>query len=277
MKKKIVKKILLVWIIFQAQVIYAQFPVEPLINVLNGPAAYSQGAADILSWHANPASLVDFSTINAGLYSEKRFMLRNWQTMQLSIAAPLYKGSAGGMINISRAGGYHATNMFFSYAMKFGEHIDGGAGFIMHQVAINGYGHLVQLSAVAGIRMHLTDQLITGFSLENPSFTKKIENRITELPLRLRVGMGFTASSKCFAGFDIVKSEDDPMQVDVIIRYQPVNALLLHAGISSASNIFSAGACIPWHAIKLDLQVSFHQYLGATPGISIVYNTNAKK
>lgn len=253
-----------------------QAPLHPLLPVMNGPAAYSIKQQSVFSFAANPASLGFARKTNAGILSEKRYMLHTFTSAAAAAIVPFSPGGIGLQADYTSAGAYRAANFNLGYGRKLGEKAVLGVSFLYHQLGVTGYGNASVMSASFGAIFQVSEQIQTGFKIENPAGGRFGKTGVADLPVIYSFGCGMDASPKLFTGFEIVKAEDQPLQVNACFSYRIVPVCLLSGGVSTASSQVWAGAGFQLRPIRLGIAAFFHGQLGITPALSIQIGSEKK-
>lgn len=256
--------------------VFAQAPLHPLYTVLHGPLAYSIKQAGHAGYAANPASLAFVQKTDAGIFSEKRYMLQSFSSSGAVVTIPFHPGAAGITADYSMAGTFKAANLQLGYGLKLGERAGVGVSFKYHQLGVSGYGNASVISAAFGAIFQVNDQLQTGFSIQNPAGGRFGKSGVAYLPVIYSFGCGLDASEKLYTGFEIVKAESQPLQVNACFRYRIAPVCLLSGGISSASSQVWAGAGLQLRPFRLEIAACFHRQLGITPVVGIFFSADKK-
>jgi hypothetical protein len=126
-----------------------------------------------------------------------------------------------------------------------------------------------------GALVHLTDKLNAGLHVYNPvggNFSKTDE----KLTSAYKIGLGYDASEKFFVSAELVKEENFPVNMNAGVQYQFAKQFFARAGIASANTVGYAGLGLAWSNLRLDISASYHQQLGISPGLLLIYNFKAK-
>lgn len=250
---------------------------RPVAAVYTGLGAYSKNHVDVFSFTSNQASLARLKNANAGVFGEKRFLLQELSLYQAAVALPTTSGNFGFNAEYYGFSDYNESQMGLAYARKLGEKVDVGVQFNYHTVLISGYGNASAVNFEMGTVLHLTDQLHAGVHVYNPVGGKLGKNQEEKLASVYTVGFGYDASEKFFVSTEIEKEEDQPVNVNAGIQYKFLPQLMARAGIASATSQAYFGAGLFLKSFRLDVTAAYHQQLGITPGLLLVFNFNAKE
>lgn len=265
-------------LLHQAFAIQAQTLKRPVAAGFAGTLAYSKQHADALSGIANQASMAGAGHFRAALYAEKRYLLREWQQMQLAAGMPLAFGQMGVHLMYSGSSGYQETQAGLAYARHLGSKLDAGVQFNYHGIGMGGiYGAASTISFEAGIIMQLSDKVHTGAHVNNPIGGKWSKNGTGKLPAVYSFGIGYDASAIFFAGMEIVKEEDQPVSIQAGFLYQPLPLLRIRAGISTATASAWMALGLQRKGWGVDITAAYHPQLGISPGILLTVSGKKRK
>lgn len=251
---------------------------QPIASRYPALGAYSLNHVDLYSSRNNAAALAEMKYISLGLYGERRFLQNNLN---------LYMGSIGGRINkvgnFAFHGSYYGFSLFnqmqlsLAYGLKITNKVNVGAQFNYHTLNQGkGYGSASSINASVGAIFHLTDKIHAGINVYNPLGSKW--NKITDekIPSQYTFGMGYEASDKLFISSEIVKEENQPVNVNAGIEYRFIKQLFGRIGVATAtSNTFAAvGFLLP--NFRVDISASYHPQLGFSPGILLLFDLDKK-
>lgn len=245
---------------------------RPIAAPYIGLGAYSFNHADVFSFTANQASLAQLKNPAAGVYGERKFMLSELNNYTAAFGLPTHSGDFGLKAVYSGFSDYNETQIGFAYARKMGSKIDIGVQFNYNGIRIAGYGTASAISFEAGTIFHVTDKLHTGFHINNPVGGKFGKEQQEKLPSVYTVGLGYDASEKFFASAEIIKEEDQPVNVIAGFQYKFIPQLLARAGMSTATSSAWLGIGLAWRSFRLDVTSSYHPQLGITPGLLMLFN-----
>ncbi|MDP4264332.1 MAG: hypothetical protein Q8941_17510 [Bacteroidota bacterium] len=248
----------------------------PVAAPYTGFGAYSIHHADVFSFTSNQASLAELESGAVGVYAERRFMLSELNEYNAVIGITGHPGNFGLKTSYSGFSDYNETQIGLAYARKLGTKADIGVQFNYNGIRIAAYGNASAISAEAGVIFHLTEKLHVGFHINNPAGGKLGKDHQEKLPMLYTAGFGYDASDKFFFGTEIIKEEDQPVNVNAGIQYKLIPQLLARAGISSATSSVWLGAGLLWKSFRLDITSSYHPLLGITPGLLLLISLSSK-
>ncbi len=250
---------------------------KPLTAAYAGTGAYSLTHTDIFSMTANQASLARLPQSAAGVYGEKRFMLNELNSFNAVAGITTSSGNFGLSTHYSGFSEYNETQIGLLYARKMGEKADIGVQFNYNGLQAAGYGNASTVSAELGVILHLTDKIHTGFHASNPFGGKFGKDREEKLASVYTAALAYEASEKFYCSAEIIKEEDQPVNVQASMQYKFMPQLMGRIGFASATSSGWAGVGISLKSLRLDLVTQYHPQLGVTPGLMILFTFSKKQ
>ena len=250
---------------------------RPIAASYTGLGAYSVNHADVFSFTANQASLAQLKNTAIGVYGERRFLLAELNNYTAAAAFTTSSGNFGLKAMYSGFSDYNETQLGLAYARKLGKKVDIGAQFNYNGISVAGYGNAAAISFELGTVLHITERLHAGVHVNNPvggKFGKTQEEKLSSV---YTAGFGYEASQKFFLSIELQKEEDQPINVNAGMQYKFIPQLLARVGVSSATSSGWIGIGLILQSFRLDITTSYHQQLGVTPGLLLLYNFNSNK
>jgi hypothetical protein len=232
---------------------------------------YSKIQVEALSFTSNQAALALFSKPAFGVYGEKRFMLQELTLFTASAVLPTNSGNFGLAVRRFGAADYNETETGLAYGRMLSDKAAIGAQFNYRSFKTNGYGNANVLSVDAGALFQLSNELRCGFHVYKPAGTIKGKDGEIKLASVYEAGLGYDASDQLFVTVIANKVEGIGVQATAAIQFLFTKSLLCKAGVSSGSSSFYIGAGVGLKHFRVDAMTSFHQNLGITPGIQLLY------
>jgi hypothetical protein len=261
-------RIFLIILLHQAFYLPAQTLDRPVAANFAGTEVYSKRHAAALSGMVNQASLAGFNNFRAVLYAEKRYLLREWQQMQVAASMPLQSGQFGMQLMYRGSAGYKETKAGLAYARNLGNKLDAGVQFNYHGIGMGSiYGTASAISFEAGMILHLSDKVHAGAHVNNPAGGKWSKSGTGKLPAVYSFGIGYDASAVFFTGLEIVKEEDQPVSIQAGFLYQPLPLIRIRAGVATATASAWMALGLQKKGWGLDITAACHPQLGISPGI----------
>jgi hypothetical protein len=234
------------------------------------PGAYSLHFANAFSFTGNQASLANLSATNAGISTERKFMLHELSQYTGVVGIPVKSGGIGITATWCGSANYNESQAGVAYGKKLGS-VDLGIQFNYAMVQLAGYGSDAAFLFEAGSIWHITDQLHAGIHIVNPQGGKFYKNHQEKMASVYEMGIGYEASEQLLIQLEIIKEEAKRVNIQAGLQYIPVKSLFAVAGISTA--IAAPYFAIGWvlKNFSTDISASYHAQLGITPGIRIMF------
>jgi len=238
---------------------------------------YSKNFCDVFSFTNNQAALSSLKNASAGVYSEQRFLLKETSMYTFAVALPTSAGGFGFAANYFGFSDYNESQVGIAYGKSLGKMVDIGLQFNYYNVRIAGYGSTGTVNFEAGAIFHPTEKFHIGLHIYNPAGGRFGKNTYEKLASIYIAGAGYEASKQVFISAEIIKEENKPVNVNAGLQYVFAKQFFARAGIESASASPYAGVGLLWNVFRIDIAVSYHQQLGITPGMLLIYNFNKKE
>jgi hypothetical protein len=253
-----------------------QYAHLPVVNAYITSGAYSGDFLDAFSFISNPACLAGVKGILAGLVAERKWMLQALDNYNLAAASPLGNGGIGFSLQKSGDIHYSEQSVELAYGKNLGR-LELGIRFgYMNEVASGYPGHGFGYSGI-GIRVHVSENLITGWELDLPVFGKAGKLNPERAPQSFRMGFGYQWGTDLFLACQIIKSTGFPLNVLGSLAYRYSEQFFFSFGINgdSGSLVFQSG----WekHQLCIQLYAAFEPVLGFSPGLVILWKGKNKK
>ncbi len=274
---KIKSAFILFFVVCLSKIPHCQTLRRPVAAPYIGFGAYSFNHNDVFSFSSNQASLAQLKNAAAGVYAERRFLLNQLNNYNAAIGLPTHSGNFGLKAGYSGFSEYNETQVGLAYARTLGNKVDIGVQFNYNGIRINGYGSATAVSFEAGTIFHISDKLHTGFHFSNPVGGKFGKEQQEKLPSVYTAGFGYDASEKFFFSAEVVKEEDQPVNVNAGLQYKFIPQLLARAGVSSATSSVWFGLGLSVKSFRIDVTTSYHPQLGLSPGLLLIFNFNKKE
>ncbi|MGE5107060.1 MAG: hypothetical protein ACM3H8_05920 [Sphingobacteriales bacterium] len=258
--------------------VQAQTVRQPIAGRYIGLGAYSKNFADAYSFTQNQAALANVKTASAGVYAERRFLVQELNLYSAVLALPTRSGNFGIQADYFGFKNYNESQIGLAYARNLGSKVDAGVKFNYYNVRIPSYGDASSVNFEAGALFHLTDKLHAGLHVFNPVGGKLGKNENEEkLAAAYKVGLGYEASDNFFISAEVVKQEDQPVNVNAGFQYNFLKQFMMRAGIATATNNSYVGIGLNVKQFRLDVVASYHPQLGFTPGILVLFDFGKQK
>lgn len=251
---------------------FSQTVRSPLSNHYTGAVTYSKSFADAFSFSGNQAALSNLKTAAAGLYCEKRFGLEALSNSHSVIGIPLKNAGIGVNMYYTGSEDFNEAQAGLAYGMLLANNISIGTQINFNQVRITGYGAASTVNFELGALFALSNKVRMGLHVYNPVGGKFGKNGAEKFASIYKAGVGYETSEHFFVSAEIAKEENLPVNVNAAMQYYFNKHFLTRAGVSSAIANYFVGVGILWDAVRLDIISSYHQQLGFSPSLMMVFN-----
>lgn len=263
-------------IIISGVVSYSQGVRQPVAARYIGLGAYSKDHVDAFSFTSNQAALAGLKNTAAGVYGEKRFMLSALNLYTAVVAMPTKQGNFAVQFDYFGFTNYNESQVGLAYARTLGSKLDIGIKFNYYGLNVPAYEKSSAVNFEIGAIAHLSDKIHMGVHAYNP-VGGKLSKTTDKLSSVYKFGIGYEASEKFLVSTEIVKQEDQPVNVDVGFQYTFMKQFFLRAGTSTETANSYIGAGVSWKNLRVDITGGYHQQLGFTPGLLLIINFNKKE
>ena len=228
---------------------------------------------DINSAFSNQAGLAFLEEISISAYGERRFMAEGLNSYLFAAALPYDKiGTFGLAINYFGFSDYNEQKIGLNYARKLARNFSMGVQLDYLGTSIPNYGTAHSVTIEIGILAKLNEKVRLGAHVYNPVQSKV--GTLDRLPTLFSLGMTYEPSKKVFLSAQLDKDiYNHPFVGRFGLEYRPIDALYIRAGVSAAALAqASFGFGLNLKQLKIDFASSYHQVLGFTPAMSIIYS-----
>lgn len=235
-------------------------------------------AQNVWAMFHNPAGLAYINNIDAGIYHEQQFLLKELSTNAFTLGMKVSKEAAVG-INATYFGYklYNEQQAGIAYARKFGEKISAAVKLNYQNIKIGEeYGSKSYVTAEAGLQAQLAKNFWIGAHLYNPTETKLTDEPKENVGSVLGFGAGYIFSEKFNVQTSLEKNSNESALFNAGIEYHPMKQLWLRAGVGSKPLTGTFGFGLAWDMLQFDFATAFHPDLGFTPHLSLTMHFDKK-
>lgn len=250
---------------------------SPVTGDYIGLGAYSKNHVDVFSFTQNQAALAQIKEGGVGVYGERRFLLAATSFYSSVVVLPTAQGNFGVQADYFGFKDYNESQIGLAYARSVGSNLDVGIKFNYYGFRIPSYVSSSTVNFEIGAIAHLTEKLNVGLHFYNPIGGKLSKTDNEKLSSIYKFGIGYEASEKFFISTEIIKEEDQPINVDAGFQYNFEKQFFVRAGTSTGTTNSYVGAGISWNNMRLDVTGSYHPQLGFTPGLMLILQFNNTK
>jgi hypothetical protein len=238
---------------------------------------YNVTLSDVWSANNNQAGLGFMKDLSAGIYYENRFLLSETSYKAGAFVLPLKAGAFGVSVTSFGFELYNETKAGLSYGMQFGDKFAMGVQLnYLNTSLAQEYGSKTSFTGAVGLIAKLSKELSLGVHVYNPTREKLAEYDNERIPTIMKLGLDYRFSDKVIFAVATEKDVNFDAIVNAGIEYHITQRFYLRGGISTNPTQYAFGFGMHLKDFKVDLSSTFHQILGITPGISIIYTRNKR-
>jgi hypothetical protein len=241
-----------------------------------GPGAYSKQQTDPFSFTGNQAALAQAIQPGVGVYGERRFLLAATNYYALAAVFPSKLGKFGLQLNYGGFKNFNENKIGLAYALSMGKKLDIGIQFNYYGYRVPAYASATAINFEAGVIMHFSDKFNGGIHIYNPVAGKLGKASGEKLASVYKMGFGYDASANFFAGMEVIKEEDRPVNCIASALYRFGGKFFARIGMITESTAVFGGAGWRWNDLRVDVSASYHPQLGFSPGVMMIINFRAK-
>jgi len=237
-----------------------------------GIGVYSKNFTDAFSGMVNQAALAQATAAAAGVYGERRFMLKELSNYTVAVVLPSKLGGFGLTARYFGSEHFNHAQFGIGFGKKLGSKIDFGIQFNYNSIKQAGYGSSSVINVEAGTILHLTEKLQMGIHVCNPAGGKFGKSNSEKLASVYTAVFGYEVSDKLLIGAEISKQEDQPVNMIPVMQYDFAKQFFARLGIATGTGNYFCGLGVQWKICRVDIITNWHTQLGFTPAIMLLFN-----
>lgn len=199
-------------------------------------------------------------------------MLKALSNYHCAISMPANNAGWGANLYYSGDENFSEMQAGLAYGMQLGKNVAIGTQVNFNQVRISGYGTASTINFELGALVAMSDKVMLGLHAYNPIGSKFGKLKTEKFASIYKAGVGYEASDNFFVSAEIAKEENLPVNLNAAVQYNFNPHFLVRGGVSSAIANYFVGIGILWKDMRLDFISSYHQQLGFSPALMMVYN-----
>ena len=230
---------------------------------------------DIWSVHNNQAGLANLNTIQAGIYYEDRYLLKELSLKCFAFALPVKSGVFGLEYNNFGFKLYNENKLGLAFSRKLYHNVSAGIQLDYFYTHIaEGYGNRGLMTFEAGIRTQLNQKLVIAAHVFNPLQSKLSDYNNETVPSIIKIGAMYTSSAKVNLSAEVEKNINNKPDFRAGVESIIIKNIYVRAGISTFPESFAFGFGFDYRKLRLDFASSYQQTLGYSPQFSMIYIFN---
>ncbi|HEY0272101.1 MAG TPA: hypothetical protein VGC22_02900, partial [Chitinophaga sp.] len=237
-----------------------------------GLGVYSHHFQQVFSTVQHPAALARQGAFTAGVYTERRFLLKATNVYAAAIAVPAGPGGFG--LNVQHFGyaDYQEQQLGFGYGRHLGKLVAIGLQTDYFVKSIAGYGKAAVTTFNGGIMVQVSPQVQLGMDVFNPVQRRLDKPGEEQLAALYTLGAGYEGS-QFYISAALTAQQQQPLLTRVAAEYVLVKQLALQAGIATNAQYNFAGISLRWSRLRIDMAGSYHPQLGITPSATLIWRS----
>lgn len=232
----------------------------------------SVALVDFWSLQNNQAGLGFQDKLKAGVYYENRFLLEELGFKIAGLLVPTNSGTFGLILNHFGFHSYSESKVGLAYGKAFGEKVAIGIQLDYLNTHLGGeFGSTSQVTFEAGLLAKLTEKTVFGAHIFNPLQKKLTKAYNQRSPASFRFGLAYHYTDQLLVTAEAEKNSQRPVNLKAGLEYFIIEKFVIRIGFGSKPAQLSFGSGIYLKRIKIDISSSFHQVLGFSPQVSIIF------
>lgn len=244
---------------------------SPIISYYPSSGAYSKNFQDAFSIISNIGALSTQKTFNTGISGERKFMMAETGLYTVVVALPTSSGNFALQTDYFGYKAYNENQTGIAYGLLLNEKTGIGAKVNYYTVRIPTYLNISSLNFELGTVIQISEQLYTGVSVYNPLNSPLGKNTRQKIASIYKSGIGYEMSASFLAQMEVIKEKGKDINIHTALQYKPIDQLLARAGIFTGTSSGYVGIGYLYRQLRMDISVSFHQQLGLSPGLLLLY------
>ena len=224
---------------------------------------------DLTSVYSNQAGLAYITSMQGGVFGSRRFMIADINSLGVAFAYPTASGTFGLDVNSFGFESFKQQSVGLNYGRKLFDKLAIGGKILVNTTAIPEYGNTATFSFALGFYSRLLDKVHLAGHLFNPIRSEIAPNE--NLATNLRIGLTYFPSKKTTLNLEAEQNLDYDMRIKAGVEYQMIKQFFIRFGVQTEPVQASFGIGFDIDYLKIDVASQYHQVLGFTPGISVIY------
>lgn len=234
----------------------------------------------------NQAGIANFNKLAVGFAYENKFLINTLGLKTGAFILPTNYGNFGLIYQQFGYGAYNRSKVGLSYARKLGENFSAGLqlDYLITKIGED-YGSKNNVTFELGILANLTPDLVLGAHVFNP-INAKLEDEFDErIPAIYKLGLAYSLTDELLFAIETEKNMDYKPLVRGGVEYMITKQAIVRLGYSSVpaktgsekfsiSSEMTFGFGLDLQRFVIDFAASWHQTLGWSPNVSLIFNFN---
>jgi hypothetical protein len=222
----------------------------------------------------NQAILAYIHAPKAGLdYNQGIIADQNLSTKSAGLVLPTNWGTLGLNFRYFGFSLYNEQKIGLAFGKKLGEKLAVGVQLDYFRTYIgNDYGSAQAVSFEIGLYSKINDDLEIGAHIFNPVGTEIGKDLPELIPIVFSLGLLYHIDDDLLIATEVKKGLKEKPNFKFGIEYSIGEYFVSRVGLSTAPSLFTFGFGINYKRFVFDIGTAYHQTLGFTPAVSLLFN-----
>lgn len=230
-------------------------------------------AKGINSLFGNQAGFAKTENFEFIVNSANYYLLNELNQIGIGAILPTKSGNFGFVVSQFGIDEYSEQKFGLAYARKIGKLIQLGVQFDYFNFKTDEFGNNGTVTVEAGLQASLSENWVFGVHLFSPAKIQITPNQ--SIPTIFKIGFAYSPSKKVLFRGELEKDISFPIRFNGGVQYELNERLYARVGVRLNPTNFNFG--IGTNLMKkfhLDVSFSYHQVLGFSPLLSVIYRGN---
>jgi hypothetical protein len=232
----------------------------------------SVAIADPWSVFNNQAGLTWVNKINAEIYFENRFLVKEMALKAIGIALPIKSGTFGLSFREFGFSLYNEMTTGLAFGKKLGKSFSAGVQLDYLRIHLGedlGTKHLFTFEI--GMEFQINHNLCLGVHFYNPISVKLTSYANERIPSVINLGFSWKFSEGFITTIEVEKDIQLKPIFKAGLEYHFVKPVYIRIGLLTNPAMFTFGLGFEFGQVKFDFASSYHLVLGYSPQVSLIY------
>jgi hypothetical protein len=236
-------------------------------------AGISAGLEELWAVYNNPAGLARYDHFSMATSLEQRFLMKELGYYSLALAVPARKGCLGMAALYSGFQSFIDQKITIGYGRIFGQNVLAGVSLVyIFQKAGVESEPIHQVSYEIGTLVLLSEKVSMAFATFNPFQLYFKSQDYATIPSIFKLGLSYYYNHSLLIHAELEKNLDYPAEIKTGLEYTFNKLFILRCGVSGLPFNYSFGAAFRTQYFMFEMAVSYHQYLGFSPLVTLQYD-----
>lgn len=228
------------------------------------------------SLHNNQAALAFLKQSGVAIdYNQGFISDQNLSIKSIGFALPTDWGTMG--INLKYQGFqlYNEQKIGLAYGKSLGKRLAVGVQLDYLRTFIgNDYGTAQALSFEIGVYSKLSENLELGAHIFNPVGASIGRDYKEPIPMAFKLGLLYHIDKNLRIATEVEKVLEQKINLKFGLEYEIGSYFISRIGLATQPTLFTFGFGVHYKRLLFDIGTAYHQTLGFTPSLSLLFNFN---